>query len=235
MNKCAQCRLLVQDGLATCPSCGAKIAGATQRSSAPATGSATPSARARQPLGPRRTPPTAVIGIVLALIPICVNVIGVVLGIVALVQISKQPRRYRGRGLAIAAIVVGSLWLVLGLLAAIAIPNFQNFAAKAKQSEAKVLLMQVRRAQTDYYGRNGTYATTFEQLGQVPQVNRYAIFLANDSVQPATPYADPGLSFANETGYRAVAVGDVDGDPTLDVWVADHHGQLQHTTDDLED
>jgi hypothetical protein len=43
-------------------------------------------------------------------------VLSIVLGVVALVQIKNAPQRYSGKGLAIGGIVIGALWLILGLL-----------------------------------------------------------------------------------------------------------------------
>jgi type IV pilus assembly protein PilA len=57
--------------------------------------------------------------------------------------------------------------IIIGILAAIALPSFLNQANKAKQSEAKTYLGSVNRAQQAYYLENGDFATfsNFTQLG----------------------------------------------------------------------
>jgi type IV pilus assembly protein PilA len=53
---------------------------------------------------------------------------------------------------------------IIGILAAIAIPNFMTYQCKAKQSEAKTLLGAIRTSQEVYYAENSTYATSSDSL-----------------------------------------------------------------------
>ena len=46
---------------------------------------------------------------------------------------------------------------IIGILAAIAIPNFLKFQAKSKQSEAKTNLKGIYTAETGYFGEQNTY------------------------------------------------------------------------------
>src|SRR5258708_36823907 len=48
---------------------------------------------------------------------------------------------------------------IIGILAAIAIPNFLRFQAKSKQSEAKITLSGIYTAETAYFAENNTYST----------------------------------------------------------------------------
>lgn len=74
--------------------------------------------------------------------------IGLVLGIVALMQIDKSKGALTGKGMAIGAIVVSLFTgvVAIGMMAAIAIPNFMRFQARAKEAEARVSLMQLKTA-----------------------------------------------------------------------------------------
>lgn len=54
--------------------------------------------------------------------------------------------------------------IIIGILAAIALPNFLNQTAKAKQSEAKQNLGVVNRAQTAFRTESSSFASTFDQL-----------------------------------------------------------------------
>ena len=57
--------------------------------------------------------------------------------------------------------------IIIGILAAVALPSFLNHANKAKQSEAKTYIGSMNRAQQAYYIENGTFAfnSKFSQLG----------------------------------------------------------------------
>src|SRR2546429_4904367 len=58
---------------------------------------------------------------------------------------------------------------ITGILAAIAIPNFMRYQAKARQSEAKVNLGGVFTTATSYFAENNTFSTlTGDSLGYRP-------------------------------------------------------------------
>jgi type IV pilus assembly protein PilA len=54
--------------------------------------------------------------------------------------------------------------IIIGILAAIALPSFLNQAAKARQSEAKTYVGSVNRAQQAYYVENSEFAPEFSTL-----------------------------------------------------------------------
>jgi type IV pilus assembly protein PilA len=54
--------------------------------------------------------------------------------------------------------------VIIGILAAVALPSFLNQTAKAKQSEAKQYIAAINRAQTYLRTDNSSFATTFEEL-----------------------------------------------------------------------
>jgi prepilin-type N-terminal cleavage/methylation domain-containing protein len=56
--------------------------------------------------------------------------------------------------------------IIIGILAAIALPSFLNQAAKARQSEAKTYTGSVIKAQEAYYLEKQSYAPTFTDLGK---------------------------------------------------------------------
>lgn len=49
---------------------------------------------------------------------------------------------------------------IIGILAAIAIPNFKNYSKRARQSEAKQELGNIRTLQEVYRSENGVYGST---------------------------------------------------------------------------
>jgi type IV pilus assembly protein PilA len=56
------------------------------------------------------------------------------------------------------------LLVVIGILAAVALPNFLSQGAKAKQTEAKQNVAMANRFQTTYRSENDRFASTFDLL-----------------------------------------------------------------------
>jgi type IV pilus assembly protein PilA len=54
--------------------------------------------------------------------------------------------------------------IIIGILAAISLPNFLNQDVKAKQSEAKQNVALVNKAQNSYRAENSTFAASFNVL-----------------------------------------------------------------------
>jgi type IV pilus assembly protein PilA len=64
---------------------------------------------------------------------------------------------------------------IIGILAAIAIPNFIRFQARSKQSEAKTNLKAVFTGQKSRFGERDGYATSLGEIGFSPERgNRYS-------------------------------------------------------------
>lgn len=136
---------------------------------------------------------------------------------------------------------------IIGILAAIAIPNFIRFQAKSKQSEAKTNLKALYTSQKAYFGEKDKYITNYKTLGFQPEAgNRYSYGLAasckqaqdlasrtyttgcigQDAVRfptvPPTsndPVATVGITGACPScDFNASAVGNVDNDDNADTW-----------------
>jgi len=54
---------------------------------------------------------------------------------------------------------------IIGILASIAYPGYQNHLRKAKRAEAKTKLLEILSKQQNFYSRNLTYVTDLSQLG----------------------------------------------------------------------
>ena len=54
--------------------------------------------------------------------------------------------------------------IIIGILAAIALPNFLNQTSKAKQSEARQNIALVNKTQNSFRAENNTFATSFNVL-----------------------------------------------------------------------
>jgi len=128
--------------------------------------------------------------------------------------------------------------VILGILAAIAIPDFMKFQAKAKQSEAKTNLGQIFTSQVAYYGANNTYGETFDQIGWTPKGDTfYTYYLADEVISSARGQASPlpaGVkTFVENQSFLAVAAGNIDNDSTLDIWTVNEAKEIKNIQNDL--
>jgi len=111
---------------------------------------------------------------------------------------------------------------IIGILAAIAIPNFIRFQARSKQGEAKANLKSLFTAERSLYQEKDKYYSTIRDIGFAPERgNRYAYFVGggtceNRAVSPATTApADSCITVDvfKFTSAGAVAVGTNAGAP----------------------
>ena len=138
-------------------------------------------------------------------------------------MLSKFHRSQKGFTLIELMIVV----VIIGILAALAIPRFMRATTKSKQSEAKQILKQVYTMQHAYrqeynaYCLNGTTAssaapTAFAQIGvDIMASARYSYAMA-----------------AAANTFTCTATANLDDDATNDVWTINDAGALVCTSDD---
>jgi prepilin-type N-terminal cleavage/methylation domain-containing protein len=117
--------------------------------------------------------------------------------------------------------------VIIGILAALAIPRFMKATTKAKQSEAKQLLKQIYTMERAYRQANDTYGDdgltsapgalfTFPQIGvEVQSGARYTYVIA-----------------AQADAFTATATANLDDDATNDIWQIDQTGNLVCNSDD---
>jgi type IV pilus assembly protein PilA len=139
---------------------------------------------------------------------------------------------------------------IIGILAAIAIPNFLRFQAKSKQSEAKTNLGGIFTAQTAYFGENNTYGT-FQHIAWAPIGTKqlYTYYSGSNGTDGVGGTTDlkappPGGAAASAwvgtpapdqaaNAFTAGAIGNVDSDATLDSWFINTDKRLQSVSDDV--
>ncbi len=126
---------------------------------------------------------------------------------------------------------------IIGILAAIAIPNFIKFQLRAKAGEGKLNLAAIRTAQESYFAEIGTFQAWPLTPAVAPNSQKTAW-----TVCPNSPpvVGDPGYCFIGwepegdvyynyivATGpaggppfnqFFAVGESDIDGDGTLNIW-----------------
>jgi type IV pilus assembly protein PilA len=149
---------------------------------------------------------------------------------------SRKPRRApRGFTLVELMIVVA----IIGILAAIAIPNFMKFLAKTKKSEARYNLEAIYKAEISYFGEANTFSSDFNEIRWRPDGTIYyytftagAGYLGKPvASNPQPPEAHPG---ASSSSFTACAWGNIDTDPALDVWDVTDRKDLVNRVDDLQ-
>jgi len=104
---------------------------------------------------------------------------------------------------------------IIGILAAIAIPNFIKFQARSKQSEVKANLKASFTAMKAFFQEKDRYTDNVQEIGFVPERNnRYAYFLNSSgtlssratAVETFTPAGtDTGIGVDEFKSYAAVA------------------------------
>jgi type IV pilus assembly protein PilE len=102
---------------------------------------------------------------------------------------SRDPlgRRSAGeRGVTLIELII--VIVVVGVLAAIAIPSYRQYVLRTHRTEAKTALLNLAAAQEKFYLQNNTYAT--------------------DDLLETAPPAGLGLSATTENGWYTIVIAD---------------------------
>ncbi len=102
---------------------------------------------------------------------------------------------------------------IIGILAAIAIPNFIRFQARSKQSEAKSNLKALFSAQKSYFQEHDRYHNEIRKIGFAPERgNRYAYYNGSGNTQcedrgtlPATTAPDDECITMDSANFPEIA------------------------------
>jgi len=117
--------------------------------------------------------------------------------------------------------------VIIGILAAMAIPRFMRAATKAKQSEAKGILKQVYTMQRCYFIENDTYCRN----GAVANASNLTAFAPLAVELIASARYDYTMTVVGPT-FTCTATANLDDDATVDTWTINETGVMTCTIDD---
>jgi type IV pilus assembly protein PilA len=148
---------------------------------------------------------------------------------------------------------------IIGILAAIAIPNFIAYQAKSKQSEAKVSLGAIFTSAVAYQAESNPQSyvpTSISAIGWQPSGSpRYSFWYAVDVANPngpgtptafgggsvsatpcnvnSTPSQNGAAVAASTSGFTTGAKGNIDGDVACDEWTMNDQRTLTNNYNDV--
>ena len=127
---------------------------------------------------------------------------------------------------------------IIGILAAIAIPDFLRFQAKAKQSEAKQNLGAIFTCQVAYFGETNTYGDRFDFINWDPEgdtMYSYRVGAGTTQDQDFFIHTKPGQDCAapanigtSATAFTAGCSANIDSDTLCDEWTINDAKSLRN-------
>ena len=133
---------------------------------------------------------------------------------------------------------------IIGILAAIAIPNFMVYQARARQSEAKVSLGGLYTTATSFFAENGTFTATAQLDYVFAGTPKYSLWYdingtptvvqgGSTATTPCNVNSSPATVQATPSAFTAAARGNIDADTTCDDWTINDLRILKNTANDV--
>jgi len=124
---------------------------------------------------------------------------------------------------------------IVAILAAIAIPNYLKFVGKTRRAEVKYNLEAIYKAEMSWYAEHAAFDNSFKVINWNPEgACSYSYSVGNEVFGKNPPDNRPvGTPGAGVSSFTAYGWGNIDSDPTIDVWHIDEQNNLVNDVDDL--
>ena len=119
--------------------------------------------------------------------------------------------------------------VIIGILAALAIPRFGQSAIRAKQGEAQIILKQICTMQMLYRASSPTHS--YWSTGAVGNSANPNAFNSIDIEIPANARYDYSIQLVG-VDFEATATANLDEDGTVDTWTIHSDGVMTCTNND---
>jgi len=119
--------------------------------------------------------------------------------------------------------------VIIGILAALAVPRFMQASTKSKQSEAKQILKQIYTMERTYRGENSLYWAG----GPGDSLNGLVLRPIGVEIGATALYSYAVVAVAGTSFLATATATGLDDDATNDVWTIDQEGRLVNTVNDV--